>query len=379
MEKLRILFIEPFFGGSHRDFAEGLIKNSRHQIELFSLPSRFWKWRMRGAALHFSEIIKNPGDYDLLFTSDMMSLSDLKMLWGRDCPPSVVYFHENQLSYPLPEGEKMDYQFGFTDITTGLAADRLIFNSHFHMNSFFTEMPGFIKRMPEYKPLWAVERIRAKSVVIYPGCSFPFRQAAPVKPSAKVVVPVILWNHRWEFDKQPEVFFEALAEADRALKKRGIRVPFNLAILGENFQTRPKAFLKAEKRYGSRILQYGYCKNKADYTGWLSKADITVSTAIQENFGIATVEAIRAGCIPLLPDRLSYPELIPEKFHKDTIYSSDDELVTKLIETLQGLHDNKSAGIQPELAEYFSSCSWEKKAAEYDEMFLSVRESAVRR
>ena len=81
MHGRRILFLEPFFGGSHRDFAEGLIEHSNHRIDLHTLPARFWKWRLRGAALHFSQLIKNPEQYDGLITCDMLSLSDLKALW----------------------------------------------------------------------------------------------------------------------------------------------------------------------------------------------------------------------------------------------------------------------------------------------------------
>ncbi len=106
---MKILFLEPFYGGSHRDFAEGLISHSRHHYNLHTLPQRFWKWRMRGAALYFSHKIKDPGKYDLLLISDLMSLSDLKSLWVQTCPPSVVYFHESQLSYPeLLPGEYHD-------------------------------------------------------------------------------------------------------------------------------------------------------------------------------------------------------------------------------------------------------------------------------
>jgi hypothetical protein len=49
---MKFLFLEPFYGGSHRDFADGWIKHSRHRFDLFTLPARFWKWRMRGAALY---------------------------------------------------------------------------------------------------------------------------------------------------------------------------------------------------------------------------------------------------------------------------------------------------------------------------------------
>ncbi len=373
MKQLKILFIEPFYGGSHRNFADGLVKYSTHNFKLFTLPDRYWKWRMRGAALYFSEKIKNPEDYDLLFTSDMMSLSDLKMLWGKKCPASIVYFHENQLSYPLPEGEKMDYQFGFTDITTGLAADRLLFNSYFHMDSFFKNMPQFIRKMPEYKPLWVIDKIKAKSSVLYPGCCFPVNEESKIiKDSQSGRAPLIIWNHRWEFDKCPERFFKALEQVDRKMTKRGIKVPFNIALLGENFQMMPKAFIEAKEHWGDRIIQYGYCRDREEYINWLKRADIVISTSIQENFGISIVEAIRYGAFPLLPDRLSYPELIPQAFHNDFIYEDDEALSVRLeniLADLQNLHGNESID---KISKLFADYSWEKKISEYDKFFSEI-------
>ncbi|HAK44632.1 MAG TPA: DUF3524 domain-containing protein [Spirochaeta sp.] len=371
MKRLKILFIEPFYGGSHRDFTDGLIKHSRHDITLHSLPARYWKWRMRGAALHFSELIENPGDYDLLFTSDMMSLSDLKMIWGADCPPAVVYFHENQLSYPLPEGEKMDYQFGFTDITTALAADRLLFNSKFHMNSFLDYMPVFIKKMPEFKPLWAVDKIRAKSSVLYPGCNFSPTPTAFNKDSAAGKPPLILWNHRWEFDKCPEVFFAALEKVDTELRAKDIEIPFNICLLGENFQAMPKAFIDAKSRWKDRILNYGYCDSKEDYYNWLKRADIVISTSIQENFGISIVEAIKYGSRPLLPNRLSYPELIPESFRQEVIYENEAELSEKLITLLISSPEKTKTKNQEDLIQIFSGFSWETMILQYDDFFYN--------
>lgn len=369
MNRLKILLIEPFYGGSHKDFTDGLIEHSIHDINLYSLPARYWKWRMRGAALHFSETVENPGDYDILFTSDMMSLSDLKMLWGADCPRSIVYFHENQLSYPLPEGEKMDYQFGFTDITTALAADHLLFNSNFHMNSFLDYMPTFIKKMPEFKPLWAVDRIRKKSSVIYPGCRFDPIAERQISDSHRGQPPLILWNHRWEFDKCPDAFFNALEQADKALKYQGVKVPFNIALLGENFQAMPKAFIEAKSRWGDRILQYGYCESKNDYYNWLKRSDIVISTSIQENFGISIVEAIAYGCFPLLPNRLSYPELIPADYSSSCIYDSEDELAEKLINLLR----SDAPGLaRPELTASFRQHSWDIRIKEFDEAFAKI-------
>jgi hypothetical protein len=106
-----------------------------------TLPARFWKWRMRGAALHFVRTIDDLSAYDGIITSGLMSLSDFTALYGGRRPPTLVYFHENQLTYPLAPGERMDMQFGFTDITTALCADRILFNSRFHFDQFFTRFP----------------------------------------------------------------------------------------------------------------------------------------------------------------------------------------------------------------------------------------------
>jgi glycosyltransferase involved in cell wall biosynthesis len=46
------------------------------------------------------------------------------------------------------------------------------------------------------------------------------------------------------------------------------------------------------------------------------------SAAIQENFGISVIEAMLMGCVPLLPDRLSYPEILPEEFHEHFLYKN---------------------------------------------------------
>ena len=147
--------------------------------------------------------------------------------------------------------------------------------------------------MPEYLPMWVMEAISEKSGVVPPGCRFlpgPLqRVSAPAKP------PLIIWNHRWEFDKNPRAFFAAL----EAVRKKGI--DFRLALLGENFQAVPKPFLAARKHLGDRIVCYGYEPSRQAYLDWLAQGDVMVSTAEQENFGIAAVEAMRFGCLPLLP------------------------------------------------------------------------------
>ena len=359
---MKVLYLESFYGGSHRDIADGFCHHSRHDVELHSLPARFWKWRMRGAALHFAETI-DPSAYDLVFATSLTALSDLKALWGSTCPPTLFYMHENQLSYPLPEEGFVDLQFGFTDITSALAADWVLFNSETHRNSFLESIPSFIGNMPEFRVPWVQERLRDTSAVCTPGCHFDAvgHHGPGTEGDAP---PLIVWNHRWEFDKQPELFFEALSKA----KAQG--AAFRLAILGENFQMKPQAFLSAREDFAREIIHMGYLESRDAYYDVLKRGDVVISTAIQENFGIAMAEAMRYGCLPLAPRRLSYPELIPAWAHGACMYDHEDELVQGIVDISNNGVDR---GLVTALSEHMAAFAWERRIDDFDDWRERVR------
>ena len=355
---MHILFLEAFFGGSHRAFAEGLQRHSRHTIELLTLPDRFWKWRMRGAALQMAPRIPPLERFDLIMATNLVSMSDLRALLAPLHLPTVVYFHENQLTYPVASGDLRDVHFGFSDITTALAADEIWFNSHSHRDAFLAALPAFVQQMPDARPGWITAAIESRASVLYPGCEFPPGVSpAPPSPGADPL-PLIIWNHRWEFDKNPEAFFEALyalAEGGRA---------FEVAVLGECFQDQPKCFLAARERLGERIVHFGYAPARDDYHRWLQRGHIVVSTALQENFGFSVVEAVRLGCLPLLPRRLSYPEIIPDRFHGLCLYADQSDLTARLAHLLDNRHGfhEETMALQAAMGQF----AWKERIAEFD-------------
>lgn len=352
---MKILFLEPFYGGSHKDVALGFAEHSVHEVEILSLPPRFWKWRMRGAALEFIRRIEDITAYDLIFATDMMDLTDFKGLAGPGCPPILMYFHENQLSYPLGPHEKRDFHLGFTNIVTALAADGVLFNSEFHRKDFLRAARILIKQMPDVRPGWMVDEIEKKSRVLYPGCQLPTAPQVGINDTSP---PLVIWNHRWEYDKNPESFFKVL----KKLKDRG--VVFSLALLGEKYEIFPKIFEQAKDEFYAEILVYGFQESRQAYLDWLSRGTVVVSTAIQENFGISVMEAVAHGCFPLLPDRLSYPELVPEAWHSSVIYGSDRKLEARLETVLKD-----PGGVLPArraLAKHAAGFSWETLIQEYD-------------
>ena len=58
--------------------------------------------------------------------------------------------------------------------------------------------------------------------------------------------------------------------------------------------------------------------SKEEYYKLLSRAKVVVSFALQENFGFSILEACFLGCIPVVPNRLVYPELYSEKYLYNT-------------------------------------------------------------
>ena len=50
--------------------------------------------------------------------------------------------------------------------------------------------------------------------------------------------------------------------------------------------------------------------SRDDYESVLREADVIVSTANHEFFGIGVLEGVSAGAYPVVPNRLSYPEVL---------------------------------------------------------------------
>ena len=321
------------------------------------MPGENWRWRMLGAALHVVETIPSLEPYDGIIVSDLFNLSDFKALVGQPCPPVMVYFHENQITYPQPPGDKGVFQLGIINISTALAADLVVFNSRFHRNAFLKAVPDFIDRGRDFRPGDIAGKIQKKSKVLYPGITLNMENVTPSKKQTQP--PLIIWNHRWGYDKNCETFVEAI----EALEAQGL--DFRLAIMGENFGKIPEVFENFGQRFKSKILQYGYVTERAAYENWLQQGAIVVSTAIQENFGMSMVEAMIMGCAPLMPRRLVYPEILPETLHDHFLYKHKYDLGEKLTafvtdyQSYEPLLDN--------LAREMQSFLWPNVAAAYDE------------
>ncbi|NLW83540.1 MAG: DUF3524 domain-containing protein [Phycisphaerae bacterium] len=330
---MRILTLEGYYGGSHKAFLDGWIARSRHQWDVLTLPPNKWKWRMRHGAFTLAEQVNRQvaagQSWDVLFCTDMLNLAEFRGLVAETVRrlPTVVYFHENQLTYPVRVEDERDYQYAITNFTTALAADAVWFNSSFHRDEFLDALAKLFNRMPDYKPNEQLEALVGKISIQPLGIELFAARPLQRRPGP----PRILWAARWEHDKNPEDFFAAVER----LANAGLE--FRMSVIGEQFRDAPAVFERAKVQFADRIDRWGYQSSRQAYADALAEADIVVSTANHEFFGIGVLEAIAAGAYPLLPRRLAYPGILA---HIETCQPGEffyDGSVKQLAETLQTL------------------------------------------
>ncbi len=368
---MRILLVEPWMSGSHAQWAEGYARASTHVVSIVSLPAGPWRWRLRAGAGPLADKISKwvvtNGSPDLILLSGLVDGAQLLGLARRSLPnntPVVVYQHESQLVYPVANGQ-VDTEAALRNWSTWLAADKVLFNSGFHRTAVESELTIFLEHQPEQDQVALLASVLDKFDVLPVGIDLPplvstvasggRSSAAPQEP------PLIVWPHRWEPDKDPDAFVRALAKLDQH------QLDFRLVLAGTDSMVPSDARRRIIDRWSDKIVAIGPFP-RATYEELLIRADIVVSCAKHDFFGVGVAEAVAAGSVPVLPDALAYPELIDERWHEVCLYQAGS-FGSRLVEVVGSVDQYRLAVAG--LAKSMERFGWSHIARRLDQLLAS--------
>lgn len=306
---LRILVLSPYQARSHQIWVDQLVAGFRDiDWRVLTLPPRHFHWRIRSNPLswYLGRALDGAPLPDLILATSMTDLATFKGLFHRrlGAVPSVVYFHENQFAYPVTPGAVESVEPAMVNLYSALAADRVVFNSDYNRRTFLAGARRFLSRMPDRLPVAALRDIADRSEVI----PVPVRDVFfACRRTAGLDCARLIWNHRWEHDKGPDRLLAAVAW----LAEQG--AAFRLELAGQRFRGVPGAFAALTDRFGDYVRDRGFL-NEPEYVSFLADGGIVLSTALHDFQGLSILEAAAAGCVPMVPDRLAYPEWLGEPY-----------------------------------------------------------------
>ena len=366
--RLSILALSAYHGGPRQEFLESLAAHSRHDFAQMVLPPRTRHWRLRGSALHFaSEIARlRRRKVDLVLATDLVDTARLRALLPGPMRalPIVQYFHDDLLSGNLKDRPR-DEPLALAQLYSILASNLVLVASDYHRQALLAGARRMIDSFPDAVPAKLEAAVEKSVGVLPPGVDVQaIRNTAPGHKRKPAGPPVILWNNPWAEDQDPQTFFETLYH----LEAEGL--DFRLIAVGATVRKYPEVFQEARKRLSRRILQFGYLPDRDRYLSNIRAANIVVSTARQEWFPLATVEAAIAGAYPLVGRRLANEEVFGDQF-PSVSYRGPVDLRRRLAKLLAEPPPESATG--PLRAALAGRYDWAEVAERFDRLAAGLR------
>jgi len=352
MMKYRVLLLSAYDAMSHKLWRGRLVEMfPEHEWTQLTLPPRHFNWRIRGNSLQWAlnerELLEN--EYDLLIVTSMVDLASLRGFIPQLVQlPTLLYFHENQFDYPIGRTQRQsNIEPQLVPLYSTLCADAIVFNSEYNRSTFLSGANQLLARLPDRLSSELLQKIELSEVIPVPLEDFSARAAMSEQKEHGQILDVV-WNHRWEYDKGPEL----LLQLAKSILDQGLAI--RLHVVGQQFRSCPPEFQQLEKILQQHAIEmdiesgsFGYIQDRSVYLALLEQCDIVLSTALHDFQGLAIQEACALGCTPLVPNALVYPEYIAAEFlYQLSEDSKIDASCANIVKQLQHLLTLRSAQLE---------------------------------
>lgn len=105
-----------------------------------------------------------------------------------------------------------------------------------------------------------------------------------------------------------------------------------------------------EEHFNTEIIRKEF-DSWSDYYSFLSQSKVLLITSKEETFGYQIIDAIISGCIPLAPNKFSYPELLDRMY----LYDNREELLERIEEGLDGLLEKPTILCHDEMVDFYKN------------------------
>jgi glycosyltransferase involved in cell wall biosynthesis len=219
--------------------------------------------------------------------------------FNKSARPAVVAQHHYIIhkSLPYPAAfSRLWYQMGGT-----IAAHKVVLNSN-HTQVMMREAFG------DYLNAEQMASIDAKSEVVHFGL---VDEAMTDLPIAESEVPVFIYNHRFENYKQPHTTGDVLDK---------LRARHKFEVWATQFIDQRLNHFAVDRVVGHPD-QRQYLKN-------IAVPGINTINSVHETFCISMLDSIALGQLPVAPNSVTFPELVPEGY--PYLFANTDEQIKML-------------------------------------------------
>ena len=264
--------------------------------------------------------------------------------------PAVVAQHHYIIHKSLPYEIADQFARRWLQMGGSIAADCVVLNSYHTLDMMF-------ESFSEYLSPVQLEDLRLKSEVNLFGLvddAFDI----PVKSATAQSRRTVVYNHRFEHYKQPKKTAQVL----RNLKKK-----FDFDILATQSIGQPIKTFPVDKFVGDPDYRQ-YLKN-------IALPAVNTINSVHETFCIAMTDSIALGHLPVVPNAVTFPELLPEDYpYKFNSLAQQEQMIHYIFETWPQEHHKWSQKLRDFAKEKFA-------IEDYCQRYISIleRESAKKR